>query len=418
MSDGRARGCRSRRARPRPRDRARHEGHRARSPRALPAARRGLRRPARAQHAVRARLRARRSTRPSGCCARRCPRTRRPASRSPSRPTSRSRPPTSSGSSSAIGSPSTSASASTRQRRRAARAARATPSSAARRSSQNVHVKDFAFARQDGWVGFTYCGAPMGAGLHDYPHLLETVRPARARHQRDRRALAALAGRRRDHHPNRAGMDPHHTRIPEEHDMSTTDTTETYTIAVIGAGGKMGMRVSNNLVKTAHTVCYVENSPAGQERTREAGRELTDAADCRRRRRHRRVRRARPRARRRDRRARAADEARRDRADARPGRGLRRPAHDPRRRHPGRRAPVPPVDLPAAPDARGVGRHVRRHRRPAGRDRRDRVRRPRQAGDRRGHRPRDLRARSSTCTGSRSSSSPSSSRRSSRRSRA
>ena len=42
---------------------------------------------------------------------------------------------------------------------------------------ENVHAKDFAFARQDGWVGFTYSGAPMGTGLHDYPHLLETVRP-------------------------------------------------------------------------------------------------------------------------------------------------------------------------------------------------------------------------------------------------
>ncbi|MDT0143345.1 TIM barrel protein [Microbacterium sp. PRC9] len=42
---------------------------------------------------------------------------------------------------------------------------------------KNVHVKDFAFARQPGWVGFTYGGAPMGDGLHDYPHLLETVRP-------------------------------------------------------------------------------------------------------------------------------------------------------------------------------------------------------------------------------------------------
>lgn len=42
---------------------------------------------------------------------------------------------------------------------------------------KNVHVKDFAFARQPGWVGFTYSGAPMGGGLHDYPHLLETVRP-------------------------------------------------------------------------------------------------------------------------------------------------------------------------------------------------------------------------------------------------
>jgi sugar phosphate isomerase/epimerase len=43
--------------------------------------------------------------------------------------------------------------------------------------TKNVHVKDFAFARQPGWVGFTYSGAPMGSGLHDYAHLLATVRP-------------------------------------------------------------------------------------------------------------------------------------------------------------------------------------------------------------------------------------------------
>lgn len=41
----------------------------------------------------------------------------------------------------------------------------------------NVHVKDFAFARQDGWVGFTYSGAAMGEGLHDYRALLDVVRP-------------------------------------------------------------------------------------------------------------------------------------------------------------------------------------------------------------------------------------------------
>ena len=45
------------------------------------------------------------------------------------------------------------------------------------RLTRNVHVKDFAFARQPGWVGFTYSGTAMGAGLHDYAHLLETVRP-------------------------------------------------------------------------------------------------------------------------------------------------------------------------------------------------------------------------------------------------
>ncbi|SDH18417.1 sugar phosphate isomerase/epimerase family protein [Agrococcus jejuensis] len=41
----------------------------------------------------------------------------------------------------------------------------------------NVHVKDFAFTRAPGWVGFTYSGARMGEGALDYAHLLETVRP-------------------------------------------------------------------------------------------------------------------------------------------------------------------------------------------------------------------------------------------------
>ncbi|MEN9955246.1 MAG: hypothetical protein RLY34_53 [Actinomycetota bacterium] len=53
----------------------------------------------------------------------------------------------------------------------------------------------------------------------------------------------------------------------------------TYNIAVIGAGGKMGMRVSNNLVKTTQNVTYSENSPAGQERVTGAGRVLTASAD-------------------------------------------------------------------------------------------------------------------------------------------
>ncbi len=39
----------------------------------------------------------------------------------------------------------------------------------------NVHVKDFAFSRRDGWVGFLYAGAPLGTGLLDYDHLVETT---------------------------------------------------------------------------------------------------------------------------------------------------------------------------------------------------------------------------------------------------
>lgn len=50
------------------------------------------------------------------------------------------------------------------------------------------------------------------------------------------------------------------------------------TIAVIGAGGKMGMRVSDNLQHTEHTVHYSENSPAGQQRVTDAGREVTETA--------------------------------------------------------------------------------------------------------------------------------------------
>ncbi|MFP7696317.1 sugar phosphate isomerase/epimerase family protein [Trueperella sp. LYQ143] len=41
----------------------------------------------------------------------------------------------------------------------------------------NLHVKDFAFSRQAGWVGFTYAGAKMGEGLLDYAAELAAVRP-------------------------------------------------------------------------------------------------------------------------------------------------------------------------------------------------------------------------------------------------
>lgn len=42
---------------------------------------------------------------------------------------------------------------------------------------KNIHVKDFAFTRRGGWVGFTLEGAPLGTGLLDYDHLIRTVRP-------------------------------------------------------------------------------------------------------------------------------------------------------------------------------------------------------------------------------------------------
>lgn len=40
---------------------------------------------------------------------------------------------------------------------------------------RNVHVKDFAFSRREGWVGFTFAGCPLGEGLLDYRHLVDTA---------------------------------------------------------------------------------------------------------------------------------------------------------------------------------------------------------------------------------------------------
>lgn len=54
--------------------------------------------------------------------------------------------------------------------------------------------------------------------------------------------------------------------------------TTQLTIAVIGAGGKMGMRVSNNLQRSPHRVHYAEKSPAGQQRTVDAGRTVTETS--------------------------------------------------------------------------------------------------------------------------------------------
>lgn len=36
----------------------------------------------------------------------------------------------------------------------------------------NLHVKDFAFTRRDGWVGFTYTGTTLGDGLLDYDSMV------------------------------------------------------------------------------------------------------------------------------------------------------------------------------------------------------------------------------------------------------
>ncbi|WP_144715812.1 phosphogluconate dehydrogenase C-terminal domain-containing protein [Curtobacterium pusillum] len=64
------------------------------------------------------------------------------------------------------------------------------------------------------------------------------------------------------------------------HTVAAGSGTADVTVAVIGAGGKMGTRVSNNFAKSEYTTLYSEASPAGQERIQALGRELTGSLDA------------------------------------------------------------------------------------------------------------------------------------------
>lgn len=57
-------------------------------------------------------------------------------------------------------------------------------------------------------------------------------------------------------------------------------TANTASVAVIGAGGKMGQRISNNLARSEFRVLYAENSPKGQELITGLGRELTESHEA------------------------------------------------------------------------------------------------------------------------------------------
>ncbi|RPH30153.1 oxidoreductase [Buttiauxella warmboldiae] len=54
-------------------------------------------------------------------------------------------------------------------------------------------------------------------------------------------------------------------------------SAELKTITVIGAGGKMGMRISANFQKSHYQVFYCENSPQAQQQVSAQGRELSSA---------------------------------------------------------------------------------------------------------------------------------------------
>lgn len=68
--------------------------------------------------------------------------------------------------------------------------------------------------------------------------------------------------------------------VTTPHTVAAGSGTSDVTVAVIGAGGKMGTRVSNNFAKSEYTTLYSEASPAGQERIEALGRSLTDSVEA------------------------------------------------------------------------------------------------------------------------------------------
>ena len=141
---------------------------------------------------------------------------------------------------------------------------------------KNWHVKDFAFTRQAGWVGFNLAGCPLGEGLLDYDQFPQGRGSAIQRHQPDRGALAALATGRRDDLRDGSPMDATQYRFSKEQIMTGSQAT----VTVVGAGGKMGQRISNNLDKSDYRILYAENSPKGQEYIRGLGHEVTDTHEA------------------------------------------------------------------------------------------------------------------------------------------
>ncbi|WP_022907511.1 phosphogluconate dehydrogenase C-terminal domain-containing protein [Curtobacterium sp. B18] len=68
--------------------------------------------------------------------------------------------------------------------------------------------------------------------------------------------------------------------VTTTHTVAAGSGTADVTVAVIGAGGKMGTRVSNNFAKSEYTTLYSEASPAGQERIEALGRTITDSVEA------------------------------------------------------------------------------------------------------------------------------------------
>jgi len=58
------------------------------------------------------------------------------------------------------------------------------------------------------------------------------------------------------------------------------DVEQMKTITLVGAGGKMGCRLTDNFIKTAYAVHYLEVSPQGIENLRRRGVSLSDPSAC------------------------------------------------------------------------------------------------------------------------------------------
>ncbi len=124
----------------------------------------------------------------------------------------------------------------------------------------NFHVKDFTIRRVEHKMGFVVEGCPAGQGLLDIPETLAEL----ARHGRCRTATLEVWSNPEPTIEATVARETRWVQQSLEYLKPLFDQKNMTTITLVGAGGKMGCRLTDNFLKYSHyQVHYLEVSERG-----------------------------------------------------------------------------------------------------------------------------------------------------------
>ena len=142
----------------------------------------------------------------------------------------------------------------------------------------NLHVKEFTIHRVDHQLGFVIEGCPAGQGRLDVPWLLRELHSGRADSQRHPGTMARAGVVVRGHDRERGAMGGGEREVPAytDRELKPRDIEEgirTMTkIALLGAAGKMGSRISRSLAdEPQYEVLCVEGNAEGEQKLQARG---------------------------------------------------------------------------------------------------------------------------------------------------